>query len=315
MIKFFGISVVILMLAHPLTSAQAVTVQKPINANSQNADLLHVPVGKNGLCVADFTLAKAGKTHKVTWKKPNGTIVNKKMKKGSKACIYTGSNGVTETAPTDSNGALTALPSNFPKNPTAADYASLGLTPNSKVSPNLRIPMPSGTPLALARLAESILPIGITKTTTETIASGTGTIQQQVHWVEWEIQGGEGILETSGQDPATGEIGTRYVKLDPNGTTRIVIPQTVNTEFGSDNTARYTFIGSVVPDYGQANLPQSTYQNWNLDSQRAMDESGRGYTAGKYSNTAYPSWMRPDNHPTDGWFMMNPEGQIVLTPN
>lgn len=65
-----GILASIGIMASPAAAAEQPT-PKPttISANLQNAQLIHKPVGKQGICAEDFTLAKAGKTHKVTWQK------------------------------------------------------------------------------------------------------------------------------------------------------------------------------------------------------------------------------------------------------
>lgn len=294
-----------------IMAGPAAAAEKPIAATPTNASILHMPISKNGTCAEHFTLAKAGRTHKVTWQKPNGKIISKKMKKGSLACLYTGADGKTESATVD-NGVITKLPANFPNQPTASDIKSLGLTKNSPVSPNLRIGVPTGTPITAPQLAETIRPVGIVGQSTEKIESGVSYINQNLIWTEWDITGGQGALATTIKNPNGEGFITTYTKLDPNGTVRVTIPLVKQTEPDKDGRMTYNFQGTVVPDYGQTNLPPSLTQNWNLDRQRAMDSSGRGYTAGKYANTANPWWVEGNGHPNDGWFDTSSDGLTIV---
>lgn len=285
--------------------ADAATLPQPapIAANTQNANLLHMPVGKDGMCAADFTLAKAGKTHKVSWKSPTGKVSKGHvLKKGAKACIFTGKDGKTVAASTAADGTITALPSNFPKNPTAADISSLGLSRDSKVAGNVLLPQPKGAPLVAPQLAQKIKPLGVQKVTTETVETGAGPVQKQVAWVEWEVTGGQGALTYGSRDASGSPQYQHSVALNPNGSIRVVQPVAIAS--GSTDGSGITsvnFQGYVVPDYGQTKVPSSMTRDWDFSDARAQDSSGRGYTAGIHSNSANPSYVRNDGSRDDGF--------------
>ena len=284
-------------------SAAANTDGTPVAATKANSSLTHVRA-KDGTCAEDFTLAKAKGTHKVTWKYPSGKVGTKKIKKGQEVCIYKGQEG------TFKDGVLVALPANFPKNPTADDIAALGLTKDTPVAPNLRIPQPKlDAPLKDATLAEYVTPVAYLGDSTETLTYWAGENQVETkntyRFVEWEITGGQGVLQYGGFEAPGGKSETRYVNLNPNGTVRVT--QGFLQEPDSPNGGK--FKGMLVPDYGQANLPPSAIQDWNLWEVRALDEVGWGTPVGKYSNS-----VKSTDKNADGMVGIGPNGEILTKP-
>lgn len=286
-----------------VSPAAAATNDGPIAATKANASLTHVRA-KDGNCPTDFTLAKAKGTHKVTWQYPSKKVGVKKIKKGQQVCIYQGQKGVYK------DGVLVALPANFPKNPTAEDIAALGLTKDTPVAPNLRIPQPKlDSALKPAELAEYVTPIAYLGDSTETLTYPAGerevSVTNTYRFVEWEITGGQGVLQYGGFATPGGKAETRYVNLNPNGTTRVT--QGFLQEPDSPNGGK--FKGMLVPDYGQANLPPSAIQDWNLWDVRALDETGWGTPVGKYSNS-----VKSTDKNSDGSVGIGPNGEILTRP-
>lgn len=274
-----------------------------VMATKANSSLTHVRA-KDGLCPEDFNLATVKGNHKVSWQYPSGKVGVKKVKKGQEVCVYKGQPGVWK------DGVLVGLPGNFPKNPTAADIAALGLTKDTPVAPNLRIPQPKlDSALKPAELAEYVTPIAYLGDSTETLTYPAGerevSVTNTYRFVEWEITGGQGVLQYGGFASPGGKAENRYVNLNPNGTTRVT--QGFLQEADSPNGGK--FEGMLVPDYGQANLPPSAIQDWNLWDVRALDEMGWGTPVGKHSNS-----VKSTDKNADGIVGIGPNGEILTRP-
>jgi hypothetical protein len=265
-----GLSAVLVGGLTMVSPAAAATTDGPIAATKANASLTHVRA-KDGNCPTDFTLAKAKGTHKVTWQYPSKKVGVKKIKKGQQVCIYQGQKGVYK------DGVLVALPANFPKNPTAADIAALGLTRDTPVDPNLRIPQPkSGTYFEEPELADYVTPIAFVGQgrVQKTYMTGRDPVTGEVKYttadnpyylVEWEYRGGKGILETATED------GVQSYKLQPDGAVRVVTRHLVDSgQTFSDGTWATHAESATLPDYGQSNLPQSAIQDWDFMRERAF---------------------------------------------
>jgi len=221
------------------------------------------------MCPEDFDLATVKGKHKVSWQYPSGKVGAKTVKKGQDVCVYKGQPGVWK------DGVLVGLPGNFPKNPTAQDIADLGLTRDTPVSPDLRIPQPKkGTYFEAPELADYVTPIRIVdkgvveKTYPTAYDSEKGeyvytSVSNPVYDVEWEYRGGRGVLETATAD------GIQSYKLQPNGAVTVVTQHLVSS--GQDlPDGKWTVAAqsTTVPDYGQANLPQSAVQDWQFVDER-----------------------------------------------
>lgn len=242
---------------------------------------------------AEKVLLKKGKV--VTWQWKSGRTAEKVMKKTRTACVVPAvspalpSGGLTMNA----SGEVTALPSSFPKNPTVQDIAALGLTPESKVAPSLRIPQPNA-PIAGAKLADTVKPVraypvevpnvvGWSLAEGE-IVNGTTTIVM----VEWELRGGSGVVDLGN--------GTRVPFV--NGVARVATSIGGADFTQGQMTGRITGNG-IAPDYGQAQLPSSTTQNWTV--KYAKDASGIGSPFGVNANSSVIAsnqdgsvWINPD---------------------
>jgi hypothetical protein len=234
-----------------------------------------------GKCDAGEVKLKMPSTKKVNWEWANGNVGPKVVKKGAKVCKYVSKAGVASEATYNAQGVMTALPKSFPKNPTVEDIQSLGLTPQSKVSPSLRIPQPVGAALAPAKLADTVTPIRaypveVPNMVDKGIYNG-GFVQEGTKtaiMVEWELRGGSGVVDLGN--------GTKVPFV--NGVARVT-----NSIGGSEGFPRGQIQGQIMgrgilPDYGQANLPSTTTQNWKLD--KAKDASGIGSPFGVNANSA-----------------------------
>lgn len=302
MITRIGMSVAGLVVASGLVAAPAAaapnTTKSGIEyvwATKKNADEIHMKArGKS--CPDDFTLARAKGTHKVTWQYPK-RLGEKTLKKGKFACIYTSADGVTAQGTFDKNGVLTALPSNFPKNPTAEDIRALGLTPDMKVAPNLRLPKPSaGSEITAPVLPEKVTPVATHQDfiiEREIPAEGYweydySTTSGDKKWVqtreasvkrsfpvEVEYHGGAGVLMVrDAYDPDTGQVvkykpytlapdkvTTVYQMFDVAEPTPAPGRQPVVKD-GGTNKEYFHVGGFIAPDYGQANVPASMLSDW-----------------------------------------------------
>lgn len=257
-----------------------------------------------GKCAPGTVKVTNPKTQTLKWVKA-GKVISKKVAKGAVICKFVAKNGTTATAPTNASGAITALPSNFPAKPTAADIASLGLTATSKVSPSLRIPQPTGAASAPAQLASKVRPVGVVGVADTPYHSGISTVSNRpASLVTWEFTGGSGVIEYSTQAAPGGEITTHYTKLNPNGTTRVTQPVALlPDEYGNIDGF---FSGRILPDYGQASVPASTVSNWNLPA--AKDSSGIGMPVGLHAN---PSYYDASSGPRDGVVRVNVDGSLL----
>jgi hypothetical protein len=234
-----------------------------------------------------------------------------KPAQATSAGLTTTASGLTVNA----DGTITALPSNFPKNPTAQDIASLGLTRDSKVDPNLRLPQPSGKPLVAPKLADKIVPVGVYGTSVERVESGNsaGYEDVTVRWIEWDVQGGQGSLEYAGANTVGGQQSVQSVALNPNGSVRIIQGIPVSSANQLNGSNQYKIIGAVVPDYGQTAIPSSLSQNWQLGSQRATDVTGAGANVSVHG-AWNPWWARADGSGgDDGYVNLDGSGNMVGT--
>ena len=299
----------------PATAAPNITKSgiEYVWATKANADEMHMKArGKS--CPDDFTLARAKGTHKVTWQYPK-RLGTKTLKKGKFACLYTSSDGVTAQGKFDKDGTLVALPSNFPKNPTPADIASLGLTPETKVSPTLRMPQPKkGTELAPAVLPEKVTVVATYPSKVMEVsypAQGYKDFLNDNQWVETlpagttrsfpvevEFHGGEGVVMAAGAyDPATHQIVPfKAYELSPNKVTKVFFMNTIGVgpgkphgsipaQDGSTDRSYFHVSGFIAPDYGQANLPATMLSDW-----RGYEDEG-----GIYERRALKGNQRPQS--------------------
>jgi len=284
-------------LTAPATAAESPSTEY-VWATEVTANEVHMKArGKS--CPEDFTLAKAKETHKVTWKYPQRTG-EKTLKKGTFACMFTGKNGVTEQGTFNKDGVLVALPSNFPKNPTAEDIKSLGLTPDTKVDPELRMPKPKmGSEFAAPVLPEKVEPVAThqdkifevyvpshgywdidysTKSGDREWVHVADARTDRYFPVEVEYRGGEGVLMVRGAyDPATDSmVKYKAYELAPDKVTTVYQMMSAPTEEsgyqndytvinpgdGSTGSAYFHAGGFIAPDYGQADLPATMLDSW-----------------------------------------------------
>ena len=234
-----------------------------------------------GKCDAGEVKTKISKKARVQWEWSNGNVSTKVLKKGKVVCAYTNSKGVKSEATYNAAGVMTKLPSTFPKNPTVADIESLGLTKDSKVAPNLRLPQPSGRALAPAKLADTVTPIRAYPMEYPNMVDkglyNGGFVQEGTKtaiMVEWELRGGSGIVDLGN--------GTKVPFV--NGVARVTGSIGGTEGFPRGQTQGQIMGNGILPDYGQANLPSSTTQNWKIDN--AKDVSGIGYPFGVNANSA-----------------------------
>ena len=334
--KRLGTGMASVALAGGLVTTPAAAAEAPIAATKANADEIHMKArGKS--CPDDFTLAKAKGTHKVTWQYKK-RIGEKTLKKGKLACIYTGKDGVSQSGKFDENGVLVALPSNFPKNPTPVDIAALGLTPETKVSPDLRLPTPKlGSELAPAVLPEEVKVISVNhdivveehrpafyqdtwNEETQQIEKNTLIAPARVQRykaVEVQYHGGEGtIMTTWGYDPATNSRKMTAHELSPDKVTTVYQLQSVNESGLFEDPERpgegvfFTAHGFIAPDYGQAKVPASMIQGWDIYTRRALqhgqDPDSTSFSVGKWATPNRRLW----NEKQDGYAQINPDGFV-----
>jgi hypothetical protein len=237
------------------------TLSTPVLAAPANSTVYSKTV--SGKCAATSTKVTASKTQQVTWQWTNGTVGKKKITKGKVMCKSMTSKVPPGEATYNAQGVMTALPKNFPKNPTVKDIQSLGLNADSKVSPQLRIPKPSGDPLAVGVLANTVKPVSVSRPFTVTQIDAWGdTSSKRVFDVTWDLAGGSGLVRTVRYDPASNTYVQSYTELNPNGVTRIT---STNWSEGEGSKSPYIeLIGSVHANYGQADLPFSTTRDWKL---------------------------------------------------
>ncbi len=238
----------------------------------------------SGKCVDGAVKLKIKKTAKVNWEWANGNVGKKTLKKGKTVCQYVSSAGVTTEA-TYVDGVLTALPKNFPKNPTVQDIQSLGLTADSKVSPKLKIPQPTGKPLVEGSLPSAVKPVSVSRPFNVYQVDEWGDVtDRQMFNVTWNLAGGSGIIHYTKYDPATNTYVQTYTPLSPNGVTQIV--STDWSEGSEEPSLRLS--GRVESNFGQANLPSSAISNTETgggwDVPNVKDKSGVGSPTGVNSN-------------------------------
>jgi hypothetical protein len=233
---------------------------------------------------AEKVLLKKGEL--VTWQWKSGRQAPKVLKKNRAACVVpvTQSNGLTVNA----DGVITALPVNFPKQPTVADIQTLGLTAESKVAPNLRIPQPK-SPAVVAKLADTVTPISahtveipnVTGWTAEggNVIDGTKTIVM----VTWELRGGSGVINVGN--------GTQVKFVD--GVARVTTSIGSTEEFSHGQMRGRINTAGVTNDYGQTELPASVMKDWRYIY--AKDASGIGNPVGVNAN---PAIIKPNSDGT-----------------
>jgi len=245
-----------------------------------------------GKCDAGEVKLKMPSTKKVNWEWANGNVGQKVVKKGATVCKYVSKAGVASEATYNAQGVMTALPKSFPKNPTVEDIQSLGLTPQSKVSPSLRIPKPS-TSIAPAVSASNVDAVSVGRPYTTTILDDYGDYNtKEVMDTTWTIKGGSGVLSFPKYDPVTNKSYANMVVLNPSETI------TVTTTSIITQKGIVQFVGTVKPNYGQANIPSSLSDGW------------------RYSNTEYkPAGvnMYPTAANEDGYVLLNDD--MTMNPS
>ena len=233
-----------------------VGIAAPANAGSVAKPLtVSAPVKKKCVDNAKKILVKKGQ--KVQWERRDGKVITKTMKKNRRVCPVNETPPVHGGVTISTGGKVTALPSNFPLQPTYEDIQGLGLTATTAVSPKLRIPQPTA-PIAKARPADAIRAVSVRTERVPKVVASTldGDIidgEVDIIYVTWEIVGGEGVMD----------FGASGVKLNPNGSVLVERP---NGEANFRNgQQQVTFMArGVTDDYGQLSLPQSTTRNWVL---------------------------------------------------
>lgn len=302
---FLGIVSVALVLPIGLATSAA-------SANQVKPTLTFTKMVK-GKCAPDQIKTKMGKTQKVNWQWKNGNIGKKTVKKGQTVCKFTNAAGQSATAPTNSAGVMTALPSTFPKNPSASDIKNLGLTPESKVAPNLRIPQPTGAPLAKGELPDKVRPQRVVSVRDGFYEWGGYPIKYIT--VEWEFTGGSGTVSYLNNNDINNDSGLtqQNVALNPSGTTRVTQTSALRADITPDQTVKgvpahnVRFSGKILPDYGQASVPSSMTKDWKVPA--VKDESGVGVPVGKYANPQY--YNSDSGMPRDGIVFLTPNGEMV----
>jgi hypothetical protein len=237
------------------------SIVTPVVAAPANSTVYSKTV--SGKCAATSTKVTASKTQQVTWQWVNGNIGKKKITKGKVVCKSVTLSVPPSEATYNTAGVMTKLPANFPKNPTVKDIQSLGLNADSKVSPQLRIPKPTGDPLAVGVLADTVKPVSVSRPFTVTQTDDWGdTSSKRVFDVTWDLAGGSGVVRTVRYDPVSNTYVQYYTQLNPNGVTRIT---STNWSEGEGSKSPYIELnGSVHTNYGQADLPFSTTRDWGL---------------------------------------------------
>ena len=244
-----------------------------------------------GVCPSGSVKISVRKPVRVQWQQVNGATVSKALKKGAKVCRLPVPT-VNPELPSVVDGVLMRLPANFPANPTVQDIQSLGLTPQSKVSPSLRIPKPS-TSIAPAVSASNVDAVSAGRPYTTTILDDYGDYNtQEVMDTTWTIKGGSGVLSFPKYDPVTNKSYANMVVLNPSETI------TVTTTSIITQKGIVQFVGTVKPNYGQANIPSSLSDGW------------------RYSNTEYkPAGvnMYPTAANEDGYVLLNDD--MTMNPS
>lgn len=245
-------------------------------ATKNNADLLHTrakkPLSTDGSCPEDFSLARAKGTHKVSWKWPKGREGIKKIKKKKWVCIYTAEDGTQTEGAISDGGRLEELPKGFPASGKADgdDVKKLNLGNDVRVDRW----NPDGTQnMAAYRLysavkktdwstqplkAKAELPDTISYTAGRGVVTGSDGVEYVI--TEYTIKGGAGYYDELGSsyDPATGDVHSGVVKLNPNGTSTLyaATPVTRINHFLENGRQTYseTPRGRVYADRGQGAL-------------------------------------------------------------
>lgn len=248
-----------------------------------------------GKCPTGTVKEVVGKAKTITLKVKSGKTVAKTVKRGAVICRFTSANGTTAAATYDASGVLSALPSNFPKNPSAADIASLGLTKTSKVSRFVQVPQPKAC--AVGKPADRIVPVAVESF--EKIPAGTflpfadgtpgGTTAGDNYayvTVTWQATGGSGLI-SMGQSQ-------KDVKLNPNGTTTFTVKQEVTYGAGSSTGGMFPGM-AVTDDCGQADLPESMMLGWT-----------------QHLNPQVAGNIQTNSSGSDAWFSVRSDGTVVM---
>ncbi len=228
-----------------------------------------------GKCVLGATKVTMPKTKKVAWVWANGTVGFKKIIKGKTVCKSVSTTGSGGAARYDTQGVMTALPKGFPKNPTVADIESLGLTADSKVSPQLRIPQPTGTPIAVGVLPSTVKPVSVSRPyNVHQVNEWGDSSDTQMFNVTWNLTGGSGVVGSTKYDPTTNTYVQFYVPLNPNGVTQLI-----SSEWSEGKeTPIIQLNGRIQSNYGQASLPFSTMAPSSTSSGWEIPDVGTGPT-------------------------------------
>jgi hypothetical protein len=233
-----------------------------------------------GKCVDASKTVLLKKGARVIWQARSGAIVQRTLKRKTRACVSTAVTPARVSSTVNAAGVITAV--QVPSNPTVADIAALGLSRTSKVAPDLRIPMPS-KPTAAAKLADTVTPVRAymveqPRSTGWSLDGGeTFAGTESVVYVEWELKGGGGVVDVGN--------GT-YVPF-ASGVARVVTPIGAATFAGGVMTGVMDAKG-IAADYGQSTLPPSVMTGW--DVTYAKGASGKGNPVGIHANASNPDF-------------------------
>jgi len=293
------------------------SIVTPVLAAPANSVFYSKPIA--GKCSADSVKVKSPKTQKVTWQWVNGNVGKKKITKGKVVCKSVTLSVPPSEATYNTAGVMTKLPANFPKNPTVADIQSLGLTPQSKVAPNLTVPQPK-TPVAEAKLADTVTPLRAW--TVERNVYGPFILGQEqqitgtktVIMVEWKLVGGSGVVNlgvgaeknnvpqgtviNKDRNEINGGSDSRFV----NGVAYVSTGAGTTKDFQHGKFITKLVTSGISPDFGQTSLPTSMTQHWKYN--KAVDDTGIGSPTGKRAN---PAVIRPGS---DGIVIVNSDLSI-----
>jgi len=243
----------------------------------------------------------AGKDVTLTFYCPDGYTVGRTKRAGEPWTAATTSSGYARSEWTFKKGALVctqpasmkkAFPSWFPEaNPTVADIRRLGELwgPSTPVAVGLQIPMPDLSTCVPARLPDGRLTE--LRSVTPFTADWADGIEGYAD-ATWEMSGGSGLMYRG-----SGHIGNPVVRNAPNyqyvgyytlsPDTPLVISDPKSTLYDAGSvydTAQkrrydawyvgWDVSGGVVPDCGQANLPQSLIAMWNIPRIAWTDRNG-----------------------------------------
>jgi|GEM_PF-3578775 len=261
-----------------------------------------------GKCDVGERKIKMSKTQKVNWEWANGNISKKTVSKGKTVCKYVSKSGVTTEA-TYVNGVMTKLPKGFPKNPAVADIESLGLNPNSKVSPQLRIPQPIGNPLTVGSLPSTVKPVSVSRPyNVHQVNEWGDSSDTQMFNVTWNLTGGSGVVGSTKYDPTTNTYVQFYVPLNSNGVTQIT-----SSEWSEGKeTPIIQLNGRIQSNYGQASLPFSTMAPSSTSSGWEVPDVGTGPKRFGTPTGQNTNLYMEDNPDVDGYVLLDENFNMMM---